>query len=53
MMKEKYISPELELLCLAPVENLANSEVDYDGLLGAQEGGVSANPNVDIDIPLI
>ena len=52
-MKEKYISPELELLCLAPVENLANDDVDFDGLLGSQNGGVSADPNVDIDIPII
>ena len=50
MMKEKYISPELELLCLAPVENLANSEFDFDSLVGGQNGGVSADPNVDIDI---
>lgn len=52
MMKEKYISPELELLCLAPIENLANDTSEFDSLLGSQGGGVSADPNVDIDIPL-
>lgn len=51
-MKELYISPELNLLCLAPEEKLMNSDVEFDDLLQGSGGGVSANPEIDIDIPL-
>lgn len=52
-MKETYISPVLTMLCLASREQLANSnEVDFDSMLGGGGGGVSADPKVDIDIPL-
>lgn len=51
-MKELYISPELNLLCLAPEEKLMSNEVEFDDMLQGGGGGVSANPEIDIDIPL-
>lgn len=52
-MKETYKSPELELLCLAPAERLANSsEIDYDILAGGQGGGSTPLGDTEIDIPL-
>lgn len=54
-MKELYIAPELELLCFAAEERLASGDdgfdVEFSGLL-QDAGGVSANPNIDIDIPI-
>lgn len=38
-MKELYISPELEILCFAPVENLAS--VTIPTFEGGNSGGVS------------
>ena len=55
-MKELYISPEVKLLCFAPVENLASGdgfEIDADTLFGNTPGGVSGNEDLDIDIPII
>lgn len=51
-MKELYTAPELELLCLAPQERLA-AELDFDSLLAGTGGGVSADPEIDIDVPII
>ena len=51
-MKEFYISPELNLLCLTPEEKLMNDSVEFDDMLQGSGGGVSANPDIDIDIPL-
>lgn len=50
-MKELYESPELEMLCLTADERLA-SVVDFDSLVSDFGNGVSANPDIDIDIPL-
>lgn len=38
-MKELYISPELEILCFAPIENLAS--VTIPTFEGGNSGGVS------------
>lgn len=51
-MKETYISPWLQLLCLTADAYVANNEVEFDDMLSGGGGGVSADPNVDIDIPL-
>ena len=52
-MKEIYKSPELELLCLAPAERLANnSEIDFDTLTGGTGGGSYTQGDTEIDIPL-
>ena len=32
-MKELYISPELNVTCFAPVERLANNELEIESLL--------------------
>lgn len=56
-MKETYISPELELLCLAPEEQLALLPHDFDGYLGGEGNsenvsGVIIDPEGDIDFIL-
>ena len=43
-MKELYIAPEVEVLCFAPVENLA-TDIDFGDLIGG--GGGSTLPGVD------
>lgn len=56
-MKERYIAPELNLLCFAPVENLASSLgtniFNFDTLLeAAGEGpGATTSPG-DIFAPI-
>ena len=55
-MKELYISPELELLCLTAQEQLANDDVnlDFDSLLADGKSSNSVEPSKsDIDVPLI
>lgn len=57
-MKEKYISPELELQCLAPAEALANGMIDF-GAMGNGSGlpnGTATpvsqfDPNNDVWVP--
>ena len=52
-MKETYVSPELELLCLAPAERIAaNLDVDFDTLTGGQGGGSITQGDTEIDLPL-
>ena len=64
-MKEKYISPELELLCLAPREALASGlfggELDFgavkdainEGLELPENSGVSKfDPDDDIEVTI-
>ena len=51
-MKLEYLTPELNLLLLTSQEKLANSDVEFDDMLQGSGGGVSANPDIDIDIPL-
>ena len=53
-MKELYTTPELELLCLTAEEQLANSGVDFDKLLGELGGSDDAVKESvsDIEIPL-
>ena len=52
-MKETYISPELELLCLAPAERIANNqEIDFDILTGGPGGGSYTQGDTEIDLPL-
>lgn len=55
-MKELYIAPELNLLCFAPVENLASQGVnifDLDNLLDAAGEGPSAGvKDEDIFTPI-
>ena len=50
-MKLEYLTPELNLLLLTSQEKLANSDVEFDDMLQGGSG-VSANPDIDIDIPL-
>lgn len=52
-MKEKYTSPELELLCFAPAQRLAaDGEIDFDNLNGSgQTSGASGDPN-DVIVPI-
>ena len=57
-MKERYIAPEVEVLCFAPVENLA-TDIDFGDLIGGGGGTGSTLPGVgekesgDVLIPLI
>lgn len=56
-MKETYLSPKLELLCLAPEEQLALLSHDFDGYLGGEGNsenvsGVIIDPEGDIDLIL-
>ena len=50
-MKELYTSPEVELLRLAAEERLA-ADIEFDEMVGNTGGGVSADPDIDIDVPL-
>ena len=56
MMKELYTSPEMKVLCFAPVERLANSNVTMDELLGNAGLGGTDTPmsfnDDDIEIGL-
>ena len=56
-MKELYISPELELICLTAEERLASdadAEFDFDTLMGEGKNGNAVDPSKnDIDVPLI
>ena len=55
-MKELYISPELELLCLTANERLANDEesIDFDTMLQDGKDSTAVKPSdSDIDVPLI
>ena len=56
-MKELYVSPELELICLTAEERLANdaeASFDFDTLLGEGKNGNAVNPSdSDIDVPLL
>ena len=55
-MKERYTAPELNLLCFAPVENLASGTniFDFDNLLDAAGGQPSASTRPgDIYIPIV
>jgi hypothetical protein len=53
-MKETYKSPELELLCLAPAERIANNEnIDFDSIKDPSFGGSSYTiGDTEIDLPL-
>lgn len=51
-MKELYIAPELELLCLAAEESLAQGELDFGEILGGPEQGESVMPDFDIEVIL-
>lgn len=49
-MKEAYISPELMLVCFAPVQQLANSSLDVKIDLGTGEGEETiTSPGGDLD----
>lgn len=49
-MKKLYIAPEAEILCFAPVENLAN---EFWMTYGARDNGEipESNPNGGIEYP--
>ena len=55
-MKELYTSPEMKVLCFAPVERLANSNITMDDLLGKLEISGADHPTSwnqdDIEIGL-
>lgn len=51
-MKKTYISPELELIRFAPVEQLAdNSTIDGDIIFPTGDNAIS-DPNYDFGMPL-
>ena len=54
-MKELYTSPELEMFALIAEEKLAAYDVEFNDMLASSSsgGGVSEDPNVDIDVPII
>lgn len=43
MMKERYTSPEMKILCFAPAEKLANNLIDFDDLLSITAGDMDHN----------
>ena len=49
-MKELYVSPELEVLCFAPVENLAKSPIQWSGKNTMLEGGGDTSEVVEYPI---
>lgn len=52
-MKESYIAPELMPVCFAPVQRLANSNLDVKIDLGSgedKEAGTSPEGDLDWDI---
>ena len=55
-MKEFYIAPELELLCLAPAERIAEetigAEVEFEEVLGAAGSGPSTIPDEDVELDI-
>lgn len=53
-MKETYKSPELELLCLAPAERIANTtDLDFDSIKDPNYvGGSFTIGDTEIDLPL-
>lgn len=51
-MKELYTSPELEMFALIAEEKLASYELEFNDMLASSGGGVSADPDVDIDVPI-
>lgn len=54
-MKEQYISPEMKLLCFAPMENLANGGVDFGDLwdgVGGEDPVSSKDGDIDLELPL-
>lgn len=52
-MKEIYNAPKCELFALAADAYLADQDVEFDDMLQGSGGGVSADPDIDIDVPLI
>lgn len=57
-MKEKYISPELELQCLAPAEALANGFINFGDMQNSSGLGnqnytpiSQFDPNTDVMVP--
>lgn len=50
-MEKNYEAPALELIQLAPAEQVT-AELDFDALMGSAGKGVSADPDIDIDVPL-
>lgn len=43
MMKERYTSPEMKILCFAPAEKLANNLIDFDDLWDIAAGEMDNN----------
>ena len=50
-MKELYTEPTVSFTLLVAGERLA-AGVDFDDMMGSADKGVSADPDLDIDIPL-
>ena len=51
-MKELYMTPEAKLVCFAPIQNIADTDIDADILFGDTTGGISHKAG-DIDLPAI
>lgn len=57
-MKELYTSPEMKVLCFAPVERLANNNITMDELIGknelidANDAIISTNDDIDVGLDL-
>lgn len=48
-MEELYITPELQLVCFAPVQHLASTDPLVVGLSVELEGGVGTETSGDTD----
>ena len=55
-MKELYTSPEMKLVCFAPVEKLASGIVDFDEFFTVKgdmtfgtEGAISGHNDLDVE----
>ena len=51
-MKELYMTPEAKLVCFAPMQNIADIDIDADKLFGDMSGIISGKEG-DIDIPAV
>ncbi len=54
-MNELYMTPEAKLVCFAPMQNIADMDINFDSLLGGGQLGIT-NDSVmsvhgDIDLP--
>lgn len=52
-MKNVYVSPEVELICLAPAEDIAALGIDFDNFgLGSVSMFAATSSVMDIDVAI-